>query len=50
MLQDQARAVQDTNSESFQVHQLTIMYRFEHTNHVILNVNFKSLQIVFVSA
>ena len=36
ILQDQAYIFQDTYFLSSQIHQLTIMYRFEHTNHDIL--------------
>ena len=33
--QDQVHIFQDTYFESSQIHQLTIMYRIEHTNHDI---------------
>ena len=35
ILQDQAHIFQDT-FESFQIHQLTIMYRFENIYHDVL--------------
>ena len=39
--QDQAQIFQDTYFESFQLHQLRIMYRFEHKNHgILLNLLF----------
>ena len=39
--QDEANIFQDTYVESFQIHQLTIMYHFEHTNYdIILNFLF----------
>ena len=31
--QDQAHIFQETYFKSFQIHQLTIMYHFEHINH-----------------
>ena len=38
--QDQAHIFQDTYFESCQIHLLTIMYGFEHTNHgIFLNVS-----------
>ena len=33
--QDQVHTYQDTYSESSQIHQVTIMYCFEHTDHDI---------------
>ena len=33
--QDQVHIFQDTYFESYQIHQVTIMYGFEHTNHDI---------------
>ena len=46
-LQNQAHIFQDTYFESFQIHLLTIMYNFEHTNHDILLTLFKNLQKLF---
>ena len=41
--EDQAHIYQDTYFESSQIHQLTIMYHFEHINHDNpLNFLFKS--------
>ena len=31
--EDQAHIFQETYFKSFQIHQLTIMYRFEHISH-----------------
>ena len=47
--QGQIHIFQDTKFESYQVHQLTIMYCFGHTNHDILLIFFisKSLQTLF---
>ena len=40
----QAHIFQDTYFESSQIHQLTIMYHFEHTNHdILLNLLFQYL-------
>ena len=45
----QAHIFQDTHFESSQIHSLTMMYRFEHTNHDILLTFLisKSLQTLF---
>ena len=49
ILQDQAHIFQDTYLESSQIHQLTIMYRFEHTNHdILLNSLFQNLHKLFL--
>ena len=47
--QNQAHIFQGTYFESSQIHQLTIMYCFEHTDHDIhLKFYFKSFQTLFV--
>ena len=44
-LQDQAHIFQDAHFYSFQIHQLTIICCFEHTNHdILLNFLFQNLQ------
>ena len=49
ILQYQPHIFQDTYFESSQLDQLTIMYCFEHTNHVILlNVLFQNLYKLFL--
>ena len=46
ILQDQVHIFQDTSS---QIHQLTIMYRFEHTNYdILLNFLFQNLHKLFL--
>ena len=46
--QDQAHIFQDPYFKSFQIHLLTIMYCFEHTNHRITqNVSFQNLYKLF---
>ena len=51
ILQDQAHIFQGTYFKGYQIHQLTIMYRFEHTNHdIILNFLFQSLYKLFLRA
>ena len=49
-LQDQAPIFQDIYFNSSQIYQLTIMYRFEHTNHVLLNFLFQNLYNLFLRA
>ena len=49
ILQDQAYLYQDTYFKSPQIHLLTIMYRFEHTNHnILLNFLFQNLYKFFL--
>ena len=52
VLQDHFQLLQDTYFESFQIHQVTIKYRFDHRNHDILLIFFisKSLQAPFACA
>ena len=49
--QDQAHIFQDTYFESFQIHQLTVVYHFEHIMHDnLLNFLFQmTLKIFFCS-
>ena len=48
IMQDQAHIFQDTYFETSQIHQLTIMYHFEHTNHdIILHFLFQNLYKIF---
>ena len=48
IMQDQAHIFQDTYFETSQIHQLTIMYHFEHTNHdIILQFLFQNLYKIF---
>ena len=48
ILKDQVHIVSGTYFESFQIHQLTIMYCFEHTNHdITLNFLFRNLYKLF---
>ena len=50
-LQDEADIFQDTYFESSQIHLLTIMYRFERTNHdILLNFLFQNLYKLFLRA
>ena len=49
ILQDQVLIFQDTYFKSSQIHQLTIMYCFGHTNHDIYLFILPSLQTLFVS-
>ena len=47
-LHDQASIFEDTSFESSQIHQLTIMYRFVHTNYdIVLNYLFQNLFNLF---
>ena len=47
--EDQAHIFQETYFKSFQIHQLTIMYHFEHINHDNpLNVLFSNLYKLFL--
>ena len=49
ILQDPVHIFQPTYFESCQIYQLTIMYRFEHTNHDILqNFLFQNLYNLLV--
>ena len=51
ILQDPVHIIQPTYFESYQIYQLTIMYRFEHTNHDILqNFLFQNLYFFFFFA
>ena len=51
ILQDQAHIFQDKYFESSQIHQLTIIYRLEHTNHdILLNFLFQNLHKLFLRA
>ena len=46
----QSHIFQDPYFESFQIHRLTMMSRFEHTNHdVLLNLLFQNLYQFFLS-
>ena len=51
ILQDQVSIFQDPYFESFQIHQLTRKYRFEHRNHDnLINVLFQNLYKLFLHA
>ena len=52
ILQGEVRIIQYTYFNSFQIHQLTLMYCFEHTNHdnFLNSLISKSLQTLFPCA
>ena len=51
ILLDQVRIFQDTYFQSSQIHQLTIMYRFEHADYdIFLIFLFQNLYKVFLLA
>ena len=51
ILQDQVRISQYAYFKSSQIHHLTIMYYFEHTNHdIILSFLFQNLYKSFLRA
>ena len=51
ILKDQAHIFQDTYFENSQIHQLTMMYRFEHKSHdILLNFLFQNLYSLFLRA
>ena len=51
ILQDQAHIFQDTYLYSSQIHQLTITYGLEHTNHdIFLKFVFQNLNELFLRA
>ena len=47
----QVHIFRDNYFESSQIHQLTVMYHFEHTNHdILLNFLFENLYKLFLHA